>query len=290
MKCIGVLVIMMCLLGSVTTISAVDFTDMIGVSSTAKGFAVTAEQNNIDASLKNPAALGIMRRIHFKTSYGSLFDSAYYTANLSIGIPINTNWSAALQVPTKRIQDIPLSVNQGGQGVAIGSFNDSETVANFTLSHRIGILTLGAAANYRSRELYTATAQGVGFDGGLMLATGPLTVGASIRNIGKTTLTWSTGTTETIQEQYNVGIAYQLMPMVKLLADTTLGTTTETNLGTVFSLNPSLRFLAGIHDVTSSKQLALGTELELDRLTVSFSYQTHDELGTSYKVGVSYAY
>lgn len=263
--------------------------DMSGIHSFALGNAITAKACGLESVYKNPAGLTNLTRSELKSAYTSLFDNSYYIFNLGYGLPLSKNWVIAINLPIKIIPGIPQTKASGGRAEQIGQFNDYETEAILSIGHSItDELKIGANITGYYQKILTQTSNGLGADLGLMYHYRSLSLGASVQDIGNTTIAWSSGHHESKPEIINLGIGYTILDALEILADTSINNNTSiNNMGCEWQLNPALTLAAGLYDITNSQQLRLGLTLNLTNLNLSYAYSQHEYLGTIHGISVT---
>lgn len=179
-----------------------------------------------------------------------------------------------LSISLVSITDIPLS--DGTMG------SDSELLGAFCGAFPVDLggmkLSVGAAGKYYSHTLLDETANGIGFDGGLLIdgLVPGLTIGAAAYDVGGTRVNWSTGSVGVVDQLFRVGFGFALSPDFTLAAGVDLyaGGEMAIRAGAEFKGIGPLAVRAGAVRPAGSEQFALtvGAGLMLGTLGVDFAW------------------
>lgn len=269
------------------------FEDLVQVNGFAKGFAITAESLGAESAYKNPAGITSIDNVFLMTTYTSQFENLSQTAGLSLGAPINDKFKISLNIPLTMTQDNPETINQGGQGLQIDSFNNYSTGAILSLGTSVlnDRIHLGASAVYRLNQLNKVKGNGLGFDAGVLINFSYATLGLSAQDIGSTTLEWENNTQETIAPRYNIGLKIPVEKTISILVDSTIEENQDNayNIGAEISLSKNFTLMAGLRDIQSNESsLRIGTSLKTSQFSVFYSYSNHQELGANHRIGIQF--
>lgn len=179
-----------------------------------------------------------------------------------------------LSVSLVSITDIPLA--DGSMG------SDSELLGSFCSAFPLPLdgmnVAVGAAGKYYSQTLLDETANGIGFDAGLLIdgLVPGLTIGAAAYDVGGTKVNWSTGSTGVVDQLFRVGFGFALSPDFTLAAGVDLyaGGEMAIRAGAEFKGIGPLAVRAGAVRPAGSEQFALtvGAGLMLGTLGVDFAW------------------
>lgn len=179
-----------------------------------------------------------------------------------------------LSVSLVSITDIPLP--DGTMG------SDTELLAAFCGAFPVPLnglsVVIGAAGKYYSQTLLDETANGIGFDAGLLIdgLVPGLTIGAAAYDLGGTKVTWSTGSKGIVDQLFRVGLGFAISPDFILAAGVDLyaGGEMAIRAGVEFKGIGPLAVRAGAVQPAGSEQFALtvGAGLTLGNLGVDFAW------------------
>ncbi|GAB4329141.1 MAG: hypothetical protein Kow0037_04030 [Calditrichia bacterium] len=187
----------------------------------------------------------------------------------------------------------------------VTSFNAADYIISLSAAQQWKTNVLvGATVKYIRRDLAEFSANGFGFDAGLLYqAKKNWNLGAHFRNITTTLISWSTGEKELVSPSIALGTAYRFrLPTLnsgfQFAGDTYLRTegreeSAQVNLGFLsfdfaagieYDYAGTLFFRAGIDEL---ERLNLGTGFRIPHLKIDYAFTSYDdELGNSHRIGL----
>jgi len=287
----GIIGIVICVLSMHLPLLA-DFEDLVQVNGFAKGFAITADSLGLESAYKNPAGLASLRQATLLTSYASQHDNLVQTIGIGLGLPLSNTLKIGLNIPLTIIQDNIETTTSGGRGVELGRFSNYEGGAILSVSKSLfsNSILIGSSATYRTSQLKDVSGSGLGLDAGIILHTPTLTVGASIQDIGNTTMTWDNDTKEVITPKYNIGFKLPLKRTLSIMGDMTSQKNKDTayNVGVDYQLSKTLSLMGGIRDLQNSPTWRIGTALKVNKFQIHYAMSNHEDLGVNHKIGFTF--
>ncbi len=149
-------------------------------------------------------------------------------------------------------------------------------------------LSLGVTAKYLDERIATTNASGIGMDLGLAYTPSSwCTIGLMAENLLPPTLSWSTGTKETVPTIYKLGMAFDVIAhTLTAVSDVVC----ESNRGIVLNVGldytpiPLASFRAGLHN----GHVTVGTGLALDgfRADIAWEIAPQTELDDLYRFSI----
>ncbi|MBD97435.1 hypothetical protein N8762_00475 [Candidatus Marinamargulisbacteria bacterium] len=133
---------------------------------------------------------------------------------------------------------------------------------------------VGISAHYIHENLVGYTGYATGVNAGLLSQYKKYTFGASVLNIGKSTMQWESGTVESIDPTYALGASTRILEDT-LLITSEIQVQQDTNwiLGAEFYLNSAIALRVG----NSNENLSFGVGIALASYEISIAYQ-HESL------------
>ncbi|RAP32684.1 hypothetical protein DID75_04325 [Candidatus Marinamargulisbacteria bacterium SCGC AG-410-N11] len=267
----------------------ITFQDLVLVNGFSKGFAITADRASTDGIMKNPAALGSLKRYMIKSSYSSFFNNQYQTYLLGAGFNLN-GYRVGINMPMRQISSIDQTVEQQGRGVSIGAFKDSNMAVQFSLGKLFldDNVSVGSTLGYYTHEIGVKKSNGIGLDVGVLGSYLGNNFGVSIQRVGNLTMDWGTYK-ETIPMTLNLGFSRTLFESLTILSDVSLqkSITSQINLGVTWSIKSLCDVNIGYRDLSGLKRLSLGLDVHLSTMTIQYAFSQHPDLGAIQKVGVT---
>jgi hypothetical protein len=149
----------------------------------------------------------------------------------------------------------------------------------------------GLNLKYYKYSLFDAAANGLGLDAGLKYALLPeLVLGASWRNLNDARLNWSTGSSDALARELQVGLAYEFQtfscPIIFSLDNIfSADKISRLNYAAEFWLWPEILALrAGV-----AERLNLGLGFSLYGFSLDYAYAAHEDLGASHRISLGWA-
>lgn len=183
-------------------------------------------------------------------------------------------WGLSLSLVS--ITDIPMPDGKMGSDTELlGAFCGAFPVPMDSMG-----IVVGAAGKYYSQTLLDETANGIGFDAGLLIdgLVPGLTIGAAAYDIGGTKVNWSTGSTGIVDQLFRIGLAFAVGEakdfMIAAGVDLYAGGEMALRAGAEFKGIGPLAVRAGAVRPAGSEQFALtvGAGLMLGNLGVDFAW------------------
>jgi hypothetical protein len=190
------------------------------------GGAHVAVANDVSSVYWNPAGLMSMDYPEIGLMHEQRFGGLLSYNYGGVAWPFGPKYTLALSVTRSGVDDIPdtrnalIDLNGNGQldpnerldPSKVRSFNTADWVAYLTYAFRSNErFALGINLKLIHRDYEVESAMGVGFDVGAMYrATDALTVGATIQDVTKTLMAWSTGRNELISPTLKLGGGYAI--------------------------------------------------------------------------------
>ncbi|MFC1616816.1 hypothetical protein ACFL2K_01200 [Candidatus Margulisiibacteriota bacterium] len=270
------------------------------VDSYAKGMAVTAAENKLEAIYTNPASLVNIEKICMQTAFSSFFEGLYSTQSFTFGLPITDKLKTAFSIPLKQISDLDQTIMQNDVGVKIGSFSDLQLEGHAAAAYELNEnISIGITYKYIYHKILNKSAKGYTIDLGCLFKSDLLNIGFILKNIQSSEKKWSSGEAEKFDPLYNVGIALKPLNWLKLYGTYELNnqelkrvfrrSSGQTNLGAEFILN-ELGINLGIQDFGKSNILGAGLTLTSNDLKLSYAVSLNEALGQSHKIGFTISF
>ena len=193
-----------------------------GVGSRALGMggAFSAMPGDSTSIYWNPAAMTYIDRPEVSFMHGNLsLDRTYHY--ISLASPVNDGkYFLGFGYLREAIDDIE---NRDNTGALISYFNNTDSAYYFSGSWKVySKLSLGFNAKYINKELFTANADGVGIDAGMLYhATPKLNLGVTFSNLF-TNLQWentNTNPEEKIPEAATLSVSYRFLHATTVAVD-----------------------------------------------------------------------
>ena len=263
-----------------------------GARSLAMGSACVAIAEGADSILINPAGLALdIKGIAMASNYSKLY-SEIERFNLYTSFPL-LNGMLGINYSGAQISEIPFTQELDERPDVLYYFNNIKqgiTLAYaFKLSANIG---LGLNTKYYLHEMDSESAHGTGFDVGLKYESESWSLGLNYQNIGGTDIHWSTGHIDTIPSMYSLGISktqdlFNRTLTIAIDSDLAVDRTALWHYGIEYWLADDLLALRSGSD---QNRLTLGLGLKYHSLTLDYAYITHEHLGDSHKVSISFMF
>lgn len=282
-----------------------------GPRGTAMGGAFTALSNDVTSTYWNPAGLMEAKGLQALFMHSKQFISSIQNNYLAVSSPYDENSAIGFSVYYLTVIDIPNSINAKDGELEnkvnyskVNFFNTGDYI--FTASYsRIFNEQLNWGINvkliYRDYELESAT--GLGFDLGIKYKLDNLKLGAVVRDVTGTLMTWSTNTTEFITPSLRLGAAYtylltdfnlEIIPAldINILNEnrdysaqyniSSLSSDILTGLEITYDNIISLR--AGMDDL---QRFTTGIGFSLPRVNIDYSFTAYEnELGDIHRISL----
>jgi hypothetical protein len=281
----------------------------------ALGGAFSSLSDDVYASFYNPAGLVQVRSTQIGFTHTQQFLSSVNYDYIGFSHPISKNKTIGFSLIRLGIDNIQDSRQAGIlddngllQGIdesQIDNFNSSDYVFFFSLGQRLSEnWMVGFNAKLVRRNLAEHSANGVGFDAGVMYAVNyRWKFAALFRNITTTLIAWDTGEKELVSPTMRLGSSY-LIPLPALsshfvpifdlvvfmqsaphLTSNSLGSDYFSSaIGGEFVIRERL-FLRGGYD--ELQRLNFGIGIKIPHIMVDYSFTNYDqELGNAHRIGL----
>jgi hypothetical protein len=175
-----------------------------------------------------------------------------------------------------------------GDPIASSTWSASAIVGSLATSI-LDIGLAGANVKYYMADAFGDTANGIGFDLGLMVNLGDMfAIGVNAMDLGGTTVNWSTGAADSVDSLYKAGMAMKLVDdMLILAADIDFAGTTmgDAHVGVEFAVIDELALRGGA-TLTNNFQdviFGVGAGISVAGLTVDAAYvlEMEENLGNT---------
>jgi hypothetical protein len=268
------------------TMFANSFESISTVESMGKGFATTASFEGIESLSKNPAGIAGSNKTLVQTNYADYF-GLYKTAAFGFSKELSDDRVFSIQVPIISVDDIPKTIDNGGEAVQIGSFSDQQVgVSLGVASYLSESIVVGSSFHFISHQIDDESATGMTLDFGAIMSLNSLQIGASVTNIVLKEFTWAEVTNESLPLTVNLGAVYDVYQATFYSDFSVYDNTLQINGAAEWHITEQLDVYAGIFDGTNTEQITFGTTLHLDRFDMSYSSFPNDDLGTVHKLGL----
>jgi len=258
------------------------FDSGIGARALAMGGAFVAVANDATAAYWNPAGLAGLTDTRLDGMSTDLFGWGIThqfvgaTTNLA-GFGFGVAWE----------RDSVLGTGATSTGGSAGTFTWSESaIIGSIAANLFDVAHAGVNVKYyMADDGLGDTANGFGFDLGLVAKLGDMfSIGAVARDLGGTAITWSTGTTNTVDAGYTAGLAMMLLDgNLTLAADIDfdgmqLG---DTHVGLEFKVIKELALRGGLvlADNFQSYYFSVGAGISVAGLSVDAAYLMNETIG-----------
>ena len=264
------------------------FESLTTVQSAGKGFATTASFEGVESLSKNPAGIIGSYSPTVYSTYASYF-GLYNVASLgySMGLPDGRQFS--IQLPVISVDDIPKTINQGGEGVQVGSFSDRQMGLSVGVASPVykDKLFVGTSLHYVIHTIDEQEATAMTADFGMIFKHPWIQIGASVTNITLKEFQWESDTNESLPLTVSVGSVLNINHTTFYSDISFYDKTSQVNVGGEWHITERLDVYAGLFDGTNTKQLTYGTTLHLERLDVRYASLPYEDLGLVHKLGIS---
>ncbi|MBT5953713.1 hypothetical protein HOG98_03225 [bacterium] len=271
------------------------FEDLALIKGFGLGNALTAE-NSVDAMFKNPSAPNSINSSVFQTNFSSYYDSDIQILSFLYSSKLTESLVLSVGVPIKKISGIKETVELNGRAHEIGSFQDFHILGLTALTYSIDALSFGVSAYINHRTIGDNSGNSFGFDIGFQAEVNNLILGASIQNINKPSIGWSTGLSEDVSPIVNGGFNLTLSEKISILFDgeweleTIESQNFRFNSSVSYLLGPEIEATLGIRHMFSNRNLRFGLSTDLEPIKLSYVFSNHESLGVIHKIGVSIEY
>jgi hypothetical protein len=261
--------------------------DLAMVHGYSSAFALTAYENNVEGSLKNPATSirDIHRRIivNINESYGL----DIYHGLVGTGLKYNQLYISVV-APFTTISGIAHTTVVNGSPLMLGRYNAFEISPQITLAKQMSKkFVLGASLQSLFEQTYGGSALGLSLDLGGLIRLNKINMGVSIQNIANTKH-WNTGYNDTKPLKLNAGIMLKPLQNYEFLSDISImKNNIESNSALHVRLSSYASIQMGIRDLGKTNQLRAGLSVFLQSMTIFYSFGMHSDLGDSHKLGLS---
>lgn len=280
----------------------------------AMGGAFSSLSDDVYATFYNPAGLVQIRSTQIGFTHTQQFLSSVNYDYIGFTHPLSSNKAIGFSLIRLGVDNIPDSrqaaILENGQLVGIDesqlkNFNSSDYVFFFSLGHHLSEhIMWGFNAKFVRRNLAEHSANGLGFDAGLLYAFNyKWRFSAVVRNVTTTLIAWDTGEKELVSPTMRFGTSYQILlpglssyfiPVVDLvvltqgaphLTSNSLGSDYISGaLGGEFVVKERL-FLRGGYD--ELQRLNFGIGVKIPHVVVDYSFTNYDqELGNAHRIGL----
>ena len=266
--------------------------DSVLVESYAKGYAITADKNNLEGAEKNPASVAFESKKAFVFNANQSYDASIKQAFLGVGTTVFNRAKLSLTIPIQFVDEINEVALVNGAAIKMGEFSMLTIQPKVTITLPIfDFLDFGASATGLFDNAYNETAEGHGFDFGFRVHFDKISFGYALQQFAAEKL-WSTGRKESIEPNANAGLKVSMLKNMDLLADVSKSKFQDSiyNLGSTLQVTSKLSISAGFRDVTNTQQFRFGSSLNLNSWRVHYAYGRHNVLSDSHKVGVTFEY
>lgn len=275
----------------------------VGGRASALGGAFVALSNDVSAAYYNPAGLSNMNypqiALMHEEKFGKLLNYDY----MGVAIPYGTDMSFAVSLTRVAVDGLYdtrnalWDANGDGKLDVLDDRIDPSKVKEFSNADYILYLSFGKkvsnefsyGANVKliRRDIAEYSATGIGFDISAMYRPlENLTLGANVKDVTTTFVSWSTGTNEYYTPTAKIGAAYKvdfwqgtLMPLVdldlrfenrKYASQMHMGPVSiDSHWGVEYDFKKLIAIRAGYSDVN---EFTYGIGLKLPKLNIDYSY------------------
>ena len=258
----------------------------VGARALAMGGAFVAVADDGTAPYWNPAGLAILDDTRVYGMSTDLFGLGAakqvvgaVTTFANIGIGLGWEHVSVLADDLTDDEGNPIASSTWGASAIVGSLATSI----------LDIGLAGANVKYYMGEAFGDTANGIGFDLGLMVNLGDMfTIGVNAIDLGGTTFEWSTGAVDSVDSLYKAGMAMKLVDGMLILASdidfagTAMG---DAHVGVEFKVIEELALRGGA-TLTNNFQdviFGVGAGISVAGLTVDAAYvlEMEEKLGNT---------
>ncbi|MBT6121055.1 hypothetical protein HOH45_06290 [bacterium] len=268
------------------------FEDLALVKGFALGNALTAEKS-LDAIFKNPSAPKTGDSPIFQTNVSSYYDSDIQILSFLYSTKLAEGVIFSIGIPVKKISGIRQTVELNGRAHEVGSFQDFHILGLSALTYSMETLSFGISAYVNHQTIGDYSANSFGFDVGFQAEINNLLVGASLQNLNKPSVEWSTGKSEEVSPIINGGLNIECSEKISVLFDGELEVDTVKsqnltfNSAVSYSLSPEMEATIGIRHLFSNRNFRFGLSTNFTPITLSYAFSNHESLGVIHKLGVS---
>jgi hypothetical protein len=281
----------------------------------AMGGAFSSLSDDVYATFYNPAGLVQVRSTQVGFTHTQQFLSSVNYDYIGFSHPISNNKTIGFSLVRLGVDNIQDSRQAGildGNGLLQGidesqidKFNSSDYVFFFSLGHRLSEnWMMGFNAKLVRRNLAEHSANGLGFDAGIMYAVNyRWKFAALFRNITTTLIAWDTGEKELVSPTMRLGSSY-LIPLPALsshfvpifdlvvftqsaphLTSNSLGSDYLSGaVGGEFVIKERLSLRGGYDEL---QRLNFGIGIRIPHIMVDYSFTNYDqELGNAHRIGL----
>jgi hypothetical protein len=202
-----VFLIILLLLGNCVLADTLDIFDRTsGIAQAGCGQAGIAYPDSLNAPYWNPANVSLANTNELGLTYYQRLEVVQHFSG-GTTLALKKAPPLAFNFVQESIDEIPETVDIGGEGVKTGSFSDISRIYGMTSAFQISNSTaLGGTLKLHTRDIQKYSANGYSADLGLIHKVRyNTTLGVTARNIFSN-LSWSTGTTETFEKKIATGI------------------------------------------------------------------------------------
>ena len=260
------------------------FNSGIGARALAMGGAFVAVANDATTAYWNPAGLATLNDTTLDGMSTDLFGLGvthqFVGATTSIaGIGLGVAWERASVLGT--------GASDTGDSTGNFTWNESAIVGSVA-ANLFGMANAGINVKYYMADSGLGdSANGFGFDAGLLVNLGSMfTLGLQAHDLGGSTVTWTTGTTNTVDAGYTAGLAMKLLD-----GNLTLATDVDfdgaqlgnTHVGLEFKVIKELALRGGVvlTDNFQNYYFTAGAGINVAGLSVDAAYLMNETLGNT---------
>ena len=260
------------------------FKSGLGARALAMGGAFVAVADDATAVIWNPAGLAQLNDTRIGGMSTDLFGigaTHQFVGGMTnlAGFAVGLAWERSA-VSSQAIDD------QGNVGQAF-TWTESAIIGSFATS----VMDMGLVGvnvkYYMADSGLGASASGFGFDLGLLFALGDMfTIGVNASDIGGSTITWDTGTENTVSALYKAGLAMKLVEGALVMAvdvDFNEAGMGDTHVGLEFKVIKELALRGGmvLMDEFQSYYFTVGAGINVAGLYVDAAYLLNEDLGNT---------
>ncbi|NUO18604.1 hypothetical protein HUU59_04075 [bacterium] len=282
-----------------------------GARALAMGGASIASPLMSTAGYYNPAALATLEKRSAEFMHASQFDNLFTYDFASYATPMRSGVSGAISVLYARVGDIPLTklsdpsrpLSDDNRVEVSGETGDHEFAVLASGGRELGNgWNCGASAKLLTKSLASETALGLGFDLAVQRRIGShAEFGAIVKDLTTSTITWSTGRTESILPNVGVGGSWSA-PLQAMNADITVvgdaevrfetrgeaeliaagPVSIEPRLGLEYLISKAVAIRAGV----KGERFTAGAGLQFGSLAVHAALEDHEDLGLTHRASL----